>query len=107
MSHDKGKTMKHEDSESQQVKTGQYVWQPFVVTGQATKTRHPGKTSLNDPTSGQQDEATLGLWQFDHFQTDAMRFRLSRWHIACISLISIRQLYLVPCHFLDGCCQFA
>ena len=47
MSHQKDKTMKHEHSESQQVKARQGLWQALIIASQATKARHPGKTALH------------------------------------------------------------
>jgi hypothetical protein len=107
MSHYKGKTMKHEHGESQQVKTSQRLWQALIVASQAAKSCHPGETALHHPSSRQQNEASLGLWQFDDLQTYALCFGCLGWLIARVSLIDESQLDMVACRFLDGGSQFA
>src|SRR6266566_5336327 len=107
MSHYKGKTMKHEHSKSQQVKTSQRLWQAFKVASQATEPCHPGKTALHHPSARQQNEATLGLGQFDDFQAYPLCLgRLCRF-IASVALIHESQLDMVARHFLDSGGQFA
>lgn len=51
MSHYQGKTMQHEHSESQQVKTRQRLGQALVVAYQAAETADPGQAALNDPAT--------------------------------------------------------
>src|ERR1700730_6540504 len=107
MGHYKSKTMKHEHSKSQQVKTGQRFWPALIVASQATKPCRPGKTALHDPSAWQQDEAAFGLWQFDHLQAySLLASSLSRL-ITGVALINKRQLDMVARHFLDSGSQFA
>src|SRR5258706_3207088 len=54
------------------MQTSQGLWQTFIITGQPTKTSHPGEGALHDPASGQQDKALLGFGQFNDFQVNAM-----------------------------------
>src|SRR5437588_11771687 len=107
MSHYKSKTMKHEHSKSQQVKTHQRLWQALIVASQATKARHPGKTALYDPSAWQQDESSLGLGQFDDFQAHSLVFGCLCGLIARVALIDESQLHALSCHFLHGGSQFA
>src|SRR5450759_2657292 len=107
MSHNKGKSMKHEHSKSQQVKTRQRLWQPFIVASQATKTRHPGKTALHEPTPRQQHETALGMWQLDDLQLHTLLFGLLSRHFARVSLIDKGQFHRVPGDVLHGLSQFA
>ena len=107
MSHYKGKTMKHEHGKSQQVKTNQRLWQAFIIASQAAKPCHPGKTAFDDPATRQQDEAMLGLRQFDDLQAYPMCFGSLCWLITSVALIHESQLDMVACRFLDGGGQFA
>jgi hypothetical protein len=107
MSHQKGKTMQHEHSKSQQVKTRQRFWQAFIGTCQTTKARHPGKRAFHHPPAWQQDEAPLGLGQFDDFQAHPLLLsRLCR-SLARVASIYESQLHVVSGHLLDGCGQLA
>ena len=61
---------------------------------------------LDDPAAWQQDEAALGLWQFDDFQAYPVFFgRLSRL-LACVPLIHESQFHALSRRFLHGCGQF-
>ncbi len=107
MSHNKGKTMKHEYSESQQMKTRQRLWPALIVTSQTTKTSRPSKTALHDPSARQQDKAAFGLWQFDDLQTYSVCLgRLCRL-ITRVSLIDERHLDMRARDFLDSRSQSA
>ena len=75
--------MKHEHSESQQMKTSQRFWPTLIVASQATKTGCPGKTALNNPSARQQNEATFGFWQFDHLQTYPLVWQPVLAHCPC------------------------
>ncbi len=99
--------MEHEHGKCQQVKTSQRLWQAFIVASQAAKPCHPGKTALDDPATRQQDEAMLGLRQFDDLQTYPMCFGCLCWLITSVALICESQLDMVACRFLDSGGQFA
>src|SRR6266567_2091306 len=100
MSHQKDKTMQHEDRKSQHMKTYQRLWQALVVASQATKARHPGKTALDHPSAWQQDESTLGLGQFDDFQAYSVCLgRLGRL-VAGVPLINESQVHALSRRFL-------
>src|SRR6266568_5310259 len=107
MGHYKGKTMQHEHSKRQQVKTCQCLRQAFIVASQTTKARHPSKAALHDPSAWQQDEPTLGLGQFDHFQAHALFLGSLCWLITGVSLIHESQLHAVSCYLLHGGSQLA
>src|SRR5581483_7578034 len=106
MSHYRSKTMKHKHGKSQQVKTSQRLWQALIVASQTAKACHPGETALHDPAARQQNEAMLGLRQFDELQTYALCFGCLGWLIARVSLIDESQLDMIACRFLDGGGQF-
>ena len=79
--------MKHEHGKSQHVKTSQRLWQAGIRASQAAKACHPGATALHYPSARQQNEAMLGLWQFDDLQTYALCFGCLCGLIARVSLI--------------------
>lgn len=94
--------MKHEHSESQQVKTDQRLWPTLIVTSQAAKTRRPGKTALHDPSAWQQDETAFGFWQCDDLQPYSLRLGRLCWFIARVPLIDESHLDMRTCRFLDS-----
>ncbi len=51
----------HDTGEGEEMKRGQSLYQPFIVSGQATEARGPGKAALHHPAARQQDETALGL----------------------------------------------
>ena len=63
---------KHKNGKGQIMQTSQGLRQALIITGQTTEAGHPGKGAFDDPASGQQDKAVLGLRQFDDFQVNAM-----------------------------------
>ena len=69
---------------------GSQGWRkPLVVPRQSPEACRPGKASLHDPSSRQQDEATFSLSMFDYLQLNpVLRRRLCRG-FARISLIDI------------------
>src|SRR5438045_1887426 len=103
MSHHKGKTMKHEHGKSQHVKTCQRLGPTFVIASQASKTRHPRERAFNDPSAGQQNEASLGLWQLDHFQAHPVSSGGGAGWLAGVSLIHVCQFDMVSRFFLYRC----
>ena len=64
--------MSHENGEGDEMQTDKGVAQAFVIAGEAPEASHPGEAAFNDPTSGQEDEATLGDGQLDDLETDAV-----------------------------------
>lgn len=44
----------------------------FVVLDEASEARRLGEGSLDNPSSGQQDKAELGLWQLDDLELNAV-----------------------------------
>src|SRR5579859_5824780 len=107
MASEKSKTMKHEYSKSQQVKTYQDIRQALGVVSLASKTCHPGKRSLDRPSTGQEHKAALGFWQFDHFQADSMLFGILSCCITGITSIDVGQLHVVSSGLLYLCGQNA
>src|SRR5258708_37834930 len=107
MGHHKGKTMKHEHSKSQQMKTSQRFWQAFIVARQAAEPGHPGKTALPYPSAWQQDKTVLGFGQLDDFQAYPMYTRCLCRLIASVSLVHESQLHVLPRFFLPRSRQFA
>ena len=60
--------MQHNHGKSQKMQSFQGFRQAFVVPHQTTEAAHPAETALDNPTTGQQDKAALGIGQFDDFQ---------------------------------------
>ena len=60
--------MRHQHGESYVMQSGQRFRQAFVVASQAAKAGHPGKTTLDHPTTRQQYKAMLGGWQSNNFK---------------------------------------
>src|SRR6266851_10058485 len=56
-------------------KVPRVVCEPFVVSCEATETGGPSEASFDDPSSGQQHEASFGLGVLDHLEPDAMLSR--------------------------------
>src|SRR5258708_15555160 len=101
MSHYKSKTMKHKHSKSQQMQTYQRLWQTLVLASQATKSGHPSKTALHDPSAWQQDEPLLCFWQFYDVQAYPVSLSCLCWIIASVSLGYESQLYQLSALFFD------
>jgi hypothetical protein len=55
------KAMQHNHGKSQEMQPFQGLREPFVVSHEASKAAHPGKTTLHHPRTGQQDKAALGI----------------------------------------------
>src|SRR5258705_5938551 len=66
--------------------------EPFVVSCEATKTGGPSEASFDDPSSGQQHEASFGLGVLYHLEPDAMLSRCLFGRLAGVALIHIGQL---------------
>jgi hypothetical protein len=102
MSHDKGRTMKHEQRKSQHVKTNQGFWPALVVAGQTTEPCCPGKTARNNPPTRQHDDAARRLWQCDNLHMSPLGIgRLCRL-LAGVPLIHESDLDMGVRDFLDS-----
>src|SRR5258707_14837386 len=77
------------------MQTSQGLRQTLIITGQATKARHPRERTLDDPTTGQQDKTMFGLGQFDNFQLDAMLSRSLFGLRTGITLVDKGDLYRI------------
>jgi hypothetical protein len=73
----------------------------LVVFHEPSTTRSPGEGPLHNPTSGQQNEASLGLRQLDHLKLDPFGCGCLRRCLASIALIDIGEGYRVTCRILD------
>jgi len=56
------KLMKHQSRKGYQMKTGSGSGKPLIVTGQAPKTRHPGKRALDDPVTLPPESFSISDW---------------------------------------------
>src|SRR5260370_8833515 len=66
--------------------------EPFVVSCEATKTGGPSEASFDDPSSGQQHEASFGLGVLYHLEPDAMLSRSLFGRLPGVALIHIGHL---------------
>ena len=107
MSHYKDKSMEHEHNKRQDVQTRQRLRPALVVARQAAKTGHPGKAALHDPSTWQQDEASLRLRQADHLQAYALALSSLGGSLTGVALIDKGQFHMLSRHFLHGCGQLA
>jgi hypothetical protein len=82
------------------------LWQPFIVTRQAAEASCPDEAALHDPATRQQDAASLGLWQFDHYQLWAMSNCILRRLFAGVALIHKGQFDRLAGGFLHLFGQF-
>src|SRR5215472_11442601 len=98
--------MKHETSEHNQMKTSQGSRKSLIIAHQPSEARGPSERALHHPSSGQQDEAALGLGQFDDFQLHAMRFGLLSRCIAGVALVNESEFDRLPGDLLDRLSQF-
>ena len=73
---------------------GQGGGQSFVISGQATAARCPGKAALDDPSSREQHESAFGFGMLNHFQLNAVLFRGLGGVFAGIALIDIGQFHM-------------
>ena len=95
----------HEANESDDVKTFERRGIALVVLDEAAETRGPGEGSLNDPSSGQQDEAFLGLRQLDDLEPDAVPPGGIGGSLPGVALVDIGQFDAVAGLGLDRCGQ--
>lgn len=89
-------TKGHKHSNGDKVQARQGIGQPLIVAGQTPETRRPSEGALNDPTFGQEDEASLGIRQFDHDQVNALFGGGLGWFISSIALVD--ESNLCRCH---------
>src|SRR5258707_4166494 len=75
--------------------------EPFVVSCEATKTGSPSEASFDDPSSGQQHEASFGLGVLYHLEPDAMLSPCLFGRLAGVALIDIGQLDVFAGYQLD------
>jgi hypothetical protein len=94
--------MKQKHHEGQHMKTGQGFRPALVIASQTTKARHPGERALHHPSAGQQDEASLGLGQANHFQAHAMGLGNLGRVLASVTLIDKGEFDVLSRHFLHG-----
>ena len=69
------------------MKVGESCGAALVVFDESSEPGCPGERSLDDPSSGLEDEAALGLGQFDDAEFDAMLSRGVPGILAGIALI--------------------
>ena len=62
-----GEVSEHETGEGEVVESGEGVSKAFIVSGQPSEPCGPAEAALDDPSSGQEDEASFGFGVLDHF----------------------------------------
>jgi hypothetical protein len=98
MNHNFDKTREHQHGKRQQVQPSQRLWQSLIVACQTAKSCRPSETALHHPAPWQQHKAFLRLWQFHHFQADAVLLRRLCGGLARLALINKRHFD----YFSDG-----
>ena len=79
----------HVSDESDDVEAGESDCIAIVILHEPSAACGPGKQPFHNPLSGQQNEAALGLGQFDHFEPDPFgRGRLCRG-LSRVALVNI------------------
>src|SRR5215467_1185042 len=97
--------MKHQTRKRDQMKTSQSGRKPLIITDQPSKTGGPRERAFHDPASGQQDKPTLGFWQLDDLQADALfGSSLDRCRTG-VALIDEGDLNGFASRFLHRLCQ--
>ena len=99
------KLVQQEDGKRQEVQSRQRLWQSPIVACQASKASSPGETPLDYPPTRQENKAALGLWQFDHFEADALRCRCLQWLISGVAWVQESDLRALSRHCLHLRCQ--
>ena len=79
--------------------------QPFVVSGEPSKTRGPGEASFDDPSAWQQHEAAFRHGMLDHLQPQAVLLGGFGGVRSGVALVHIGQLDCVAGHLLYLFCQ--
>ena len=79
----------------------------FEITGQSAESPHPCETSLDDPSSRQEDEALLGFGQFDDREFDALIDRVLAGFLPSITLIGKGQMHALAGGLLHRLAEFA
>src|SRR5258705_6797745 len=106
MSHNLDEILEHQNGKSQKSKASQGFRQAFVITRQTSEAGRPSKAAFHHPTSRQQDEALLGSWQFNHFQTQAFGLRRLGGIFSRVPLIHKGDLHRLSSHLLHLLSQF-
>ena len=60
------KACKHKSRKSKSIKAGKSLWETFVIPCETAEAGGPGKGALHNPALGKEDEAPLGLFEFDN-----------------------------------------
>ncbi len=94
-------TGEFEAGKGHQVEASEDIGAALVVAHEATEAGLPGKRPLDDPPSGEQDEAPLSLGGLDDLQADAVLRRVVLWHRAGVALVHPRHFHGVAGRFLD------
>ncbi len=85
MSHDFDKLFEHQDSEGQEVQSGERLRHSRIISYQTPEACGPAETVLNDPATRQQDKTFFRFREFDHFPPNAMRVGLRGGTLARIA----------------------
>lgn len=83
--------MQHEGRDGKEVQTSERGRESFVVPCQASEPCCPREGALDDPSSGEQDEAALGFGEFHDIQRNAVLGRGRGGGFARVALVYVGQ----------------
>jgi hypothetical protein len=95
-------SLEFETGEGDEVEAGQDGETTFVVADEAAKAGLPGEGPLHHPAARQEDEAPLGLRQFDDLEVYAVGRGVGGWRRPGIPLVSEGDLDRVSGRLLDS-----
>jgi len=99
--------MKHQTSENDQMQAGKRTWKTLVIAHEASKTRGPGKRTLNDPAPRQEHKTSFRFGKLDDFQTAAVIVGCLCRSVTGRTLVHKGHFDMTASDFLDGLSQFA
>lgn len=99
--------LEHEGCEGDDVEAGEGYLEALVVLDEAPAPRGPGEGAFNDPSPGQEHEASLGFGQFDDRERDAVFGGCGSRLVPAIALVDEGDLDALADDFLDVFGQLA
>lgn len=82
------------------MEAGEGGGEAFVVAGEPAEAGGPAEGALDHPAPGQQDEAALGVVEFDDLQLDPVRGGGRGGLGAGVALVNVSQLILNKSHHI-------
>ena len=98
--YDVNKVFYHKRSEGEKVQSSECLRESLIIFDQTPKAIYPGKGALNHPPAGQENKATLGLFEFDDVELNAMFLSILSRIVPRVALVNPHQLHALPSYFL-------